>query len=99
MVKEAKPLLTLREASELTRTSPDWLKSQIDRGLLGCFRIAGKILISPEQVSDFLALLEKRPKIGARGFSAFARDGVPMRTDDGWVWRRPRENNGGGDDD
>ncbi len=98
MVQEAKPLLTLREASELTRTSQDWLKTQIDRGLLGCFRVAGRILISPEQVTDFLTLMERRPKIGGRGFTAFARDGVPMQTTNGWVWRRSRERAVDGDE-
>ena len=82
-----KPLLTLREVAELARTSPDWLKTQIERGLLGHFRVAGKILISPEQIGDFLALMEKRPKVGGRGFTAFGRDGVPVLTDDGWEWR------------
>jgi hypothetical protein len=85
MTNGPRPLLTLREASELTRTSPDWLKRQIDKGVLGCFKVAGKILISPEQVADFLALLEKRPKVGAPGFTAFARDGVPVLTDEGWI--------------
>lgn len=82
-----KPLLTLRESADLARTSPNWLKKQIDRGTLGCFRVAAKILISPEQLFDFLALMEHRPKIGGRGFTAFARDGVPSLTQEGWVWR------------
>jgi hypothetical protein len=89
-----KPLLTLREAAELVRTSPGWLQGQIDRGLLGCFKVAGKILISPEQISDFMALVEKRPRVGVRGFTAFARDGVPILTDEGWILQPKAEANG-----
>ena len=91
------PLMTLREAAELARSSPDWLKKQIERGLLGCFRVAGKIVISPEQLADFLALVEKRPKIGGRGFTAFARDGIPVFTDNGWIWR-PKNHSGDEDE-
>jgi hypothetical protein len=86
-----KPLLSLREAAELCRCSPDWLKRQIERGACGYLKIAGRFYLSPEMAIDFLRLHEHRPKIGSAGSSALARDGDIAFTEDGFEWRARRE--------
>ena len=86
-----KPLLNLREAAELCRCSPGWLQQQIERGVCGYVKIAGRLYLSPEMVIDFLRLHEHRPKIGSGGSSALARDGEITHGEDGFEWRARRE--------
>jgi excisionase family DNA binding protein len=83
----AHPFLTVNELAELVRVSPDWIRKEIKWGRLGCFYVGGRPRIAPEQIFDWLVLVEKTPKYGARSLSVLGRDGIWERTFDGWRWK------------
>ena len=80
------PFLSIDEVADLLRVSREWVLRATRQGTLGCFLVAGKPRIMPEQLFDWLVLLEKTPKYGVRGLSVLGRDGIWALTEDGWVW-------------
>jgi excisionase family DNA binding protein len=53
--------MTVDEVAEIVRASDTWLRTEVRRGNLKCFYIAGKILISREQLTEWLKLNERPP--------------------------------------
>lgn len=82
-----RPFLTVDEVADLLRVRREWVLQAIHQGTLGCFRIAGKHRITPEQLTDWLSLMERTPKYGVRGLSVLGREGIWKLTEDGWQWR------------
>jgi excisionase family DNA binding protein len=83
----SRPFLTVDEISDLLRVSREWVLRAIHQGTLGHFIIAAKPRITPEQLFEWLRLMEKTPKYGARALSVLEREGIWELTEDGWQWR------------
>jgi len=83
----SRPFLTVDEVSDLLRVSREWVLRATRHGTLGHFIVAGKPRVTPQQLFDWLALMEKATKYGARGLSVLGREGIWELTDDGWQWR------------
>jgi len=83
----SRPFLTVDEVSDLLRVSREWVLRAIHQGTLGHFIIAAKPRITPEQLFDWLQLMEKTPKYGVRALSVLGREGIWELTEEGWQWR------------
>ncbi len=90
----SRPFLTVDEVAGLLRVSREWVLRAIHQGTLGHFIVASKPRITPEQLFDWLRLMEKTPKYGARGLSVLEREGTWELTDDGWQWHPQAETGG-----
>ena len=86
-VQALPPFLTVDEIADLLKVGREWVLRACRQGTLGHFVVAGKPRITPEQLIDWLALMEKTPKYEARGLHAFQRDGALELSEDGWIWR------------
>jgi excisionase family DNA binding protein len=84
------PFLTVDEIGELLRVSRAWVLRATRQGTLAYFLIAGKPRITPEQLFDWLLMMEKTAKYNAKGLSVLGRDGTWSFSTDGWTWV-PRE--------
>ena len=82
-----RPFMTVAEVADLLRVSSEWVLRATRQGTLGHFLIAGKPRITPQQIIDWLGLMEKTPKFGVQGLSVLGREGVWELTEDGWQWR------------
>jgi len=86
----ARPFLTVDEIADLLRVGRDWVLRALTQGTGGHFIVAGKPRITPEQLIDWLRLLERTPKYGVHGLTVLGRDGLWLLTPDGWFWRPVR---------
>lgn len=53
--------MTVDEVAELVRASEEWVRIEVRRERLKCYYIAGRILISREQLVEWLKLNEQPP--------------------------------------
>ena len=72
----SRPFLTIDEVADLIRVNRAWVLRAIHQGTLGHFVIANRPRITPEQLFDWLRLMEKTPKYGARQLSVLGREGI-----------------------
>ena len=87
----SRPFLNIDEVADLIRCNRTWVLRAIHQGTLGHFLIANRPRITPQQLFDWLLLMEKTPTYGTQQLNVLGREGIWDLTEDGWQWRPQAE--------